>query len=147
MAKLDCVLYLTTLPKTKYYAQIKMCVCVSVFYTIRHNSDIVSISTKVAQALLAIIQYVIQVQLFCVPHRSFSLSLFLFHTGAFFAIVVVVGGPSSSTRVVLVVSMGAHVQHQIMLVLRLLMAHGTLELRFNAALEAQMPIEAMQSSV
>lgn len=43
--------------------------------------------------------------------------------------------------------MRAHMQDEIMLMLAFLMAHRTLELRLHAALEPNVPIEAVRPSV
>lgn len=44
-------------------------------------------------------------------------------------------------------AMGLHVQQEVVLVLGLLVAHGTLELRVDAALEPHVPAEAVQTGV
>ena len=43
--------------------------------------------------------------------------------------------------------MGAHVQHQVVLVLRLFVTHGTFELRLDATLEPDVPVEAVRAGV
>lgn len=43
--------------------------------------------------------------------------------------------------------MRSHVQHQIVLVLRFLVANRTLEFRFNATFEALVPIEAVRPCI
>jgi len=51
------------------------------------------------------------------------------------------------TRTTVSLEVGLHVQQQVVLVLGLFVAYGTLELRIDAALESDVPAEAVESRV